>query len=225
VDERGTASSEEQRLIELIEADAPVVVSAATKERFLASMAARPSKPRGIGARLLRPSLVFALLLLASATTAATLGRRWIEEWTAKADRSAPASPTVARAAKETVTAAPVPPPPAATADADAPLEEPVQVRPNHVKSMKREDPSRVVAAVQALRKHHDPERAAKLLDQYLKAYPHGALAEEALALSIEAAADLHSAAVTGFAQRYLREYPKGRFRRTAEQALAAAPR
>jgi hypothetical protein len=53
-----------------------------------------------------------------------------------------------------------------------------------------------------------------------LRTYPHGALSEEAVALSIEAAAASRSPSATTFAAQYLREYPHGRFRRTAEQAV-----
>ena len=72
---------------------------------------------------------------------------------------------------------------------------------------------------MQMLRNHHDPVRAGQLLDEYLKVYPRGALAEEALALSIEAAAARHDAArAAAFADRYLKEYPNGRFQRAAER-------
>ena len=94
------------------------------------------------------------------------------------------------------------------------------RARPSRVRA-RSEDPSQVVTALEALRKQHDPERAGRLLAGYLTAHPHGALAEEALALSIEAAAARHDAAAADFARRYLRDYPGGRFRQTAEAALA----
>jgi len=79
-----------------------------------------------------------------------------------------------------------------------------------------------VVQAVEALRNQHDPWRAGKLLADYLASHPRGALVEEALALSIEAAAARHDdPAAASFANRYLKDYPTGRFRRTAETALA----
>jgi outer membrane protein assembly factor BamD (BamD/ComL family) len=84
----------------------------------------------------------------------------------------------------------------------------------------KSEDPSLMVDAIQALRNDHEPGRASRLLADYLARYPRGALAEEAIALSIEAAAANHSPAAAGFAERYLRQYPTGRFRETAEKAL-----
>jgi protein-tyrosine phosphatase len=77
-----------------------------------------------------------------------------------------------------------------------------------------------VVEAIRALRTDRDPGRAATLLAAYLRTYPHGALSEEALALSIEASAAQHDPRAATFADQYLREYPHGRFRRAAGQAL-----
>jgi hypothetical protein len=87
------------------------------------------------------------------------------------------------------------------------------------------EDPAYVGGALRVLRTDHNPVRALQLLAKYLKAYPRGMLSEEALALSIEAATDLHSPSATTFAQRYLKEYPNGRFREAAIQAVGQRPR
>jgi hypothetical protein len=104
---------------------------------------------------------------------------------------------------------------------APAPVEIPETPRPHTPRTRPRsEDPSAVVDAVEALRKQHDPDRAAKLLAGYLAAHPKGALAEEALALSIEAATARHDPAAPAFARRYLRDYPTGRFRQTAQAVL-----
>jgi hypothetical protein len=59
------------------------------------------------------------------------------------------------------------------------------------------------------------------LLAQYLKSNPRGALAEDALALSIEAAVARKDARAADYARRYLARYPNGRFRVQAERALA----
>jgi hypothetical protein len=75
--------------------------------------------------------------------------------------------------------------------------------------------------AVTALRRDHDPARAAMLLDYYLKHYPNGALVEEALALAIEAAATRDRPAAATLAIRYLADHPKGRYRAAAEAANA----
>jgi hypothetical protein len=83
------------------------------------------------------------------------------------------------------------------------------------------EDPSQVAEAVRALRKQGDAARAQALLDQYLRANPRGALAEDALALSIEAAAARKDPRAADYARRYLARYPNGRFRGVAERALS----
>lgn len=83
------------------------------------------------------------------------------------------------------------------------------------------EDPTQVAEAVRALRKQGDAARAQALLDQYLKSNPRGALAEDALALSIEAAAARKDPRAADYARRYLTRYPNGRFRAVAERALA----
>lgn len=78
-----------------------------------------------------------------------------------------------------------------------------------------------VVTAMRALRQERQPQRAAALLDEYLRRYPSGALAEEALALSVEAATQRGDARAADLAERYLARYPSGRFRRAAERARA----
>jgi hypothetical protein len=83
------------------------------------------------------------------------------------------------------------------------------------------EDPSQVAEAVRALRKQGDPVRAQALLDQYLRQNPRGALSEDALALSIEAAAARKDPRAADHARRYLARYPNGRFRGLAERVLA----
>ena len=64
--------------------------------------------------------------------------------------------------------------------------------------------------------------RARALLDTYLGQHPGGALAEEALALSIEAAVAHGDSDAGSLADRYLRLYPAGPFRSLARQTLAS---
>jgi hypothetical protein len=78
-----------------------------------------------------------------------------------------------------------------------------------------------VFDAMHALRREGQPDRAAKLLDEYLRRYPRGPLAEEALALSIEAARALSDTRAQEMAERYLARYPSGHFRASAERVLA----
>jgi hypothetical protein len=86
------------------------------------------------------------------------------------------------------------------------------------------EDTAAVSAAMRALRVEHDPARARALLARYLGEHPNGALAEEALAMSIEAAIAHEDGDVAALANRYLRLYPEGSFQGLARQALAARP-
>lgn len=83
------------------------------------------------------------------------------------------------------------------------------------------EDAGPVLAAMRALRRDHDPVRARELLDAYMTGHPSGGLVEEALAISIEAAAVHHDADAVDLAERYLRLYPTGPFHRLAERTRA----
>jgi hypothetical protein len=68
--------------------------------------------------------------------------------------------------------------------------------------------------------------RAERLLAEYRHRYPNGVLQEEALALSLEAAAlrgDTDSAA--DLAQEYLRRFPAGRFGARVRQVIKTLPR
>ena len=101
-------------------------------------------------------------------------------------------------------------------------------------RAVRRRDPARVnivgtsgdsgaqvLAAVRALRQAHDPVRARSLLAGYLRDHPHGTLAQEALALSIEAAVVNRDADAAALASSYLRTYPDGAFRAQAQRVLA----
>ncbi|HEY4185340.1 MAG TPA: hypothetical protein VGP07_09740 [Polyangia bacterium] len=57
------------------------------------------------------------------------------------------------------------------------------------------------------------------MLTRYLEQHPDGTLAEEALALSIEAAVAHRDADAAELGRRYLRRYPAGRFTALALRA------
>ena len=78
-----------------------------------------------------------------------------------------------------------------------------------------------VVSAIQALRTEGDPVRAQALLTEYLKTHPNGALSEEALALSIEAASAQHDPRAADYARRYLAKFPHGKYQALANRAIA----
>jgi len=79
-------------------------------------------------------------------------------------------------------------------------------------------DATLIVDAMRRLRRQHDPRAALPELDAYLEQSPDGDLAEEVLALAIEARAALGDAAACSLAERYLERYPQGRFRDAAER-------
>jgi len=82
------------------------------------------------------------------------------------------------------------------------------------------DDTALVVEAMRALRVEGNPVRARGLLTRYLDRYPRGTLAEEALAISIEAAIAQRDGDAGALAKRYLRRYPAGHFSKLARQAL-----
>jgi hypothetical protein len=136
----------------------------------------------------------------------------------------APASPNTA-----------APPPPAHPSHApDRPRTKIQSKAPTHadpaanVRDAAREhlEAQSVLDAVNALRRDHDPDRARLSLIYYLDRFPEGAVAEEALALLIEAdtAAGNHAEAAT-FAARYLRTYPDGKFVEAARRAQSESER
>ena len=84
------------------------------------------------------------------------------------------------------------------------------------------EDPSLVVDATRALRVAQDPRRARLLAARYLHDHPGGALAEEALAIVVEAAVAHGDPDAAAQAAHYLSLYPHGSFRAAAERALSA---
>ena len=82
------------------------------------------------------------------------------------------------------------------------------------------DDTAPVIQAMRALRVEGNPVRARALLDRYLARYPEGTLAEEALAMSIEAANVHHDGDAGALARRYLKLYPAGHFSALARQTL-----
>jgi len=217
--------SPEAILIDAINASTPIEPTAFQQQRVLERVLDRQRARHGGAARFLRPVVALAILLVAGATAAATFGHGWLARGLrslgAQAPTGAPAPETVPRRHPRAVAEPIAPTPPAEAAPspelAVAAHASRLTARPHAIHT---EDPSLVVDAIRALRTDRDPGRAATLLAAYLRTYPHGALTEEALALSIEASAAQHDPRAATFADQYLREYPHGRFRRAAGQAL-----
>jgi hypothetical protein len=80
-----------------------------------------------------------------------------------------------------------------------------------------------VVQALRALRRDGNPGLARTLAGAYLDRHPNGALAEEALALTVEAAVAHHDPDAATLGARYLGRYPKGPFCGLARQASRTA--
>jgi hypothetical protein len=81
---------------------------------------------------------------------------------------------------------------------------------------------SLVYETARALRNEGDTAHAARVLDDYFKRYPHGALAEEAQALGIDIAVARGDSRAKSLASHYLAEFPNGHFRAKAERVLAS---
>ena len=184
------------------------------QSRLARALAGGAGRRRG----LLRPALLGVGALLVAATAAAAGYTLLVSSKQALPAPSAAVvvppsahAPTPLSRVTPSVADVPVEPAPVAELPSAKRLDKP---RPG-------EDPSQVAEAVRALRKQGDAARAQALLDQYLLANPHGALAEDALALSIEAAAARKDPRAADYARRYLARYPNGRFKTVAERALS----
>jgi hypothetical protein len=239
------------RAAELVASIPSIARSEARKERVRKAVLGTGSR-RTWGPVLLRPSVAIAVLLVAGAVAAATIGRiavlRTYHQLIGKA-----ASPTIGRqsvvapklpvpakseasvepAAIPGVVPAPVAPsaPAGSAGDAvrtsKAPTEAPLSSQPDlapggsaqGARAAPTQEAIQIMTAVRALRQDHDPARAGALLDDYLRRYPRGALAEEALGLAIEAASARGDARAAALARSYLERYPRGRFLRAARAA------
>jgi hypothetical protein len=192
--------------------------------------------------RLFRPAFAAACLLLAAGASAAVGGTWVIRQYltssasparlsTRGASERAPAAvgpdamqqPSalqLEQPARAKVDNSPAPIVPVASATAsDKPLTLGSSAARNQGKPTEQDQ--LVFDSMRALRRDGQPERAAKLLDEYLRRHPNGALAEEALALAIEAATMRGEPRAKDLANRYLARYPSGQFHHAAERARA----
>ncbi len=239
----------EADLAALVRAGAGGGPRAGSKARVRAALLARRAPSR---AAWLRPVVVVSLLLLAGAGARAARGPglgqtlrqrlRGLIAWVAPAPvvpQARPPEPNPPAAVAPEAPAAAFVAPPAVSAAAVTASAGHDDVRPathpaHHVghvvpvtgtRAGSDEEPTLVATAVRALRRDHDAARAGALLDEYLRRWPDGALAEEAMALSIEAAqASGGDARPRALAIRYLQRFPSGRFVETAHRALVPAP-
>jgi hypothetical protein len=223
-DTDGDLGRGEARLIELLLVSEPVAISPANKRRSLRVILARQGAVRH-RSWVLRPVLAIGFLIIATAAAAGSLGGRWLS--------SRPADvvtmPRLGAPPRRSIEVRPVPHAPAplvsvASVESPPPRGRSTTRATPRLRTRRGEDPGPVVNAIKALRQDHDPATAQNLLADYLRTYPDGALSEEALALSIEAAVAAGSPSAVMFSERYLKKHPTGRFRRFAEQHLARQP-
>jgi hypothetical protein len=135
--------------------------------------------------------------------------------------------PDVVITAPPTLPDRPALPPPVHAKPIAPPVESPpVTPKPAPAKT-RAADPVEASAAlmVDAMRARRAGNfaRVRDLSSEYRLKYPSGGLQEEALALSIEAAAALGDAEAYRLAALYLQRYPQGRFRGQAQRALASS--
>jgi len=223
-----SANTPEATLAELVRSAAPFHANPFRKRLLLQRVSrAHQAKPRWS----LRPAFgALALAALGSAGIASASYGWWkgrvdptpsvsVQHRVAPTPAPAvPAKPAAPPAAPEAESAAE--PEPVAKAASPTPLRrEARQVKQRATQD--GEDPSEVLEAIRALRKRGDAARAQVLLDQYLKAHPSGALSEDALVLSIEAALARHDPRAADYARRYLSRFPRGRFQALAQRVLS----
>lgn len=220
IDEAVPLDSKEQRLAELFAAVPRSTPDPFRKRRIRARLRDGAS---GHSARVRLVELRWAFIIgsLIFATTAAAMVTRQMGFW--GKSTSAPQVDTGSSAAKVMPTDAPRAVEKAAIA-APEPSELPTpraESKPigSHSPTTPSEDPTLVAAAIDALRNRHNPAKARSLLNQYLRENPRGALAEEALALSIEAADAMKDPQSSSLGCRYIALYPNGRHRSLATRA------
>jgi hypothetical protein len=237
-DAGATSAASNSWALDLLRGAAPYTAPAGRKQRVQLSLGHVPARRAPL---LVRVAVAGLVLFGCGAIASAALGRarsgHW-PVWMAQAyERLVPSAAPVPRApAAPALRPAPVPssPPPAiALASPPAPraTRDPVpafrarRAAPAPIAAVApTEDTAPVLDAMRALRLERNPVRARALLARYLERHPTGTLAEEALAISIEAAVAHHDADAAALGARYLRLYPLGPFRSLARQTLAGAP-
>jgi hypothetical protein len=231
-------------LVDLVRSTGPYKSPPGRKQRVLLSL----GRSKGGRAPLvLRPVIVAGVLIGCGAFASAALGpwRGWIGR---AYERLVPSAEPVVLSSERVRThrlvaavttppaASPSPdvaPPPVASVASRAPVVSP-HLRHPALPSAAHDEAKRelardrdeedqetqaVLAGMRALRVDHDPVRARGLLARYLERRPSGALAEEALALTIEAALAHQDDDAPALGALYLRRYPGGPFKAVALRA------
>jgi hypothetical protein len=225
----GEASWVRVRAVELVKSMDPMRFPVGQKQRLLLSTG--QGWVRG-PSFWLRPLVVGALLMGTGAIASATLTNwparllrsyRTFVSGTADSRPRAPAPAQPARLVTKPPAPEPIP---------SAPVQPSATIRRAPVEAHARralpvppsDDHILLIEATRALRVDHDPRLARDLASRYLDRQPHGALADEALAISIEAAIESHDPDAAALSASYLARFPRGSFRGLAERTLASSP-
>jgi hypothetical protein len=230
---RRAEGSPESWAVDLLSAADPYAVPAGRKQRVRlllqpASLARAPG--------WLRPAIVVGAVIACGAASAALGPFRGWPTRTYQRIVGAPAAPAAVSAPPRAHRVAVARPEPSATSipEAAAPpavlaVVEPPRAaaapspRRRSAPTVSDEDTASVMEAMRALRLENNPVRARGLLAHYLDRHPNGTLADEALAMTIQAAVAHHEADAPVLAARYLKLHPQGPFRALAQQTLSAA--
>ena len=195
-----------------------------SEERLLRVRRSLDTPARGAAPRwILRGALAFALVGVSA--VAAASGAAW---WSTPRPRAAPAGsraplapPIEPKLVHSPAVAAPSSSPTVANpTGTDAGTSSPPRGGAPRVTASPLSDIARVHEAAKALRHDADPERALQLLERP-GARITGPLAEEALALRIEASMARGDGRQAKLAAAYLVQYPNGRYKELATKALA----
>ncbi len=222
VDRSFPPQSLESDAAELMRAAGPTPDTPEVKQRVRERLMVARVRPR---TRLVLAPATILLVLAIGTGAGATLGVRW---WRASHEPPRPAPAAVLPAPATAPRAMPIAridlpaPPDESEAAAPARAPERVTAHPRRARPAGEDGETALLfAATRALRRDRDPVRAGALLDDYFRRYPHGTLAEEALAVAIEAASTRGDVRAHALARRYLARYPNGHFRNAVERALA----
>jgi len=227
------ADTSEAWAVDLLRGAEPYRAPAGRKQRVQLRLGRAGKRPRRL---FLRPALVGLVMFSCGAIASSAFGHwpAWVVDAYHRVVGNAPPPPVPAseprahRVRRAEIPAQPAAPavaaadpvasvrPPALRRDATAPM----RAR-RAAPAAAPEDAAMIMEAMRALRVERNPARARQLLGRYLEQYPNGALAEEALALSLEAAVARGDGDAAALAARYLKLYPSGPFQALARQTIA----
>jgi hypothetical protein len=228
------ADTSEAWAVDLLRGAEPYRAPAGRKQRVQLRLGRAGKRPRRL---FLRPALVGLVMFSCGAIASSAFGRwpAWVVDAYHRVvgDAPPPAPVPASEARAHRLRRAEIPAQPAAPAVAAAdPVasvrppaprrEAPAPIRARRAApAAAPDDAATIMEAMRALRVERNPARARQLLGRYLEQSPNGALAEEALALSLEAAVARGDGDAAALAARYLKLYPSGPFQALARQTIA----